>query len=171
MVVGISGLWHAARELLNVASTNGTDRSAVTLTPSVLERQAQEWCSSPDAWNAALSNTPPALRVCPCFKACYVLELLRAYQVRCSSLSGSQHPLATSDAEQGGGAGTTGTVRVIDRDLHSRMPLSFTPLLRLKCCHACEQRHSSRVFAPLTGWHCKFRPTKHERCHGPKQSR
>jgi hexosaminidase len=33
------------------------------------------------------------------------------------------------------------------------MPLSFTPLLRLKLEHACDQCHSSRVFTPLTGWH------------------
>jgi diketogulonate reductase-like aldo/keto reductase len=31
-----------------------------------------------------------------------------------------------------------------DRHLHSRMPLSFTPLLRLKRCHACDQWPSSR---------------------------
>jgi hypothetical protein len=31
------------------------------------------------------------------------------------------------------------------RNLHSRMPLSFTPLLRLKRCYACDQWHSSRV--------------------------
>jgi hypothetical protein len=31
-----------------------------------------------------------------------------------------------------------------------------TPLLRLKRCHACDQWHSSRVFTPLTGWHCKL---------------
>jgi uracil-DNA glycosylase len=29
------------------------------------------------------------------------------------------------------------------------MPLSFTPLLRLKRCHACDQCHSSWVFIPL----------------------
>jgi hypothetical protein len=52
-----------------------------------------------------------------------------------------------------------------DRNLHSRMPLSFTPLLCLKCCHACDQCHSSRVFTPLTGWHCKFRSNT----EGPSQ--
>jgi hypothetical protein len=41
----------------------------------------------------------------------------------------------------------------------SRMPLSFTPLLRLKRCHTCDQWHSSRVSTPLTGSHCKLRPT------------
>jgi hypothetical protein len=51
-----------------------------------------------------------------------------------------------------------GTVRVFDRNFHSRMPLSFTPLLHLKRCHACDQWHSFLVFTPLTGWHCKFRP-------------
>jgi hypothetical protein len=37
------------------------------------------------------------------------------------------------------------------RDLHSRLPLSFTPLLRLKHFHACDQWHSSRVatFLPV----------------------
>ena len=29
---------------------------------------------------------------------------------------------------------------------------------RLKLLHACDQWHSSRVFTPLTGWHCKTRP-------------
>jgi hypothetical protein len=38
------------------------------------------------------------------------------------------------------------------------MPLSFAPLIRLKLCHACDQCHSSRVFTPLFGWHCKLRP-------------
>jgi hypothetical protein len=42
--------------------------------------------------------------------------------------------------------------------LHSRMPLSFTPLLRLKRCHACAQWHYSQVFTPLTDWHCKSHP-------------
>jgi hypothetical protein len=51
-----------------------------------------------------------------------------------------------------------GTARVFDRNLHSMMLLSFTPLLLLKRCHACDQCHSSLVFTPLTGWHCKFRP-------------
>jgi hypothetical protein len=46
---------------------------------------------------------------------------------------------------------------VFDRNLQSRMPLSFTPLLRLQRCHACDQWHSSRVFPPLTGWHYKLR--------------
>jgi hypothetical protein len=31
------------------------------------------------------------------------------------------------------------TVRVFDRNLHPRMPLSFTPLLRLQLLHACDQ--------------------------------
>jgi hypothetical protein len=30
--------------------------------------------------------------------------------------------------------------------------------VHLKLYHACDQWHSSRVFTPLTGWHCKFRP-------------
>jgi hypothetical protein len=44
-----------------------------------------------------------------------------------------------------------------DRKLHSRMPLDPTHV-RLKLLHACDQWHSSRVFAPLTGLHCKLRP-------------
>jgi arylsulfatase A-like enzyme len=40
--------------------------------------------------------------------------------------------------------------RVLGRILHSMMPLSFTPLLRVKRCHACDQWHSSRV-STLTG--------------------
>jgi hypothetical protein len=44
-----------------------------------------------------------------------------------------------------------------DRNLHSRMPLSFTPLLRLKRCHACDQWHSSRVSTTSYRCHCKFR--------------
>jgi hypothetical protein len=47
---------------------------------------------------------------------------------------------------------------LFDRKLHSRMPLSFTPLLRLKLLHACDQWHSSRVSTFLTGSHCKSRP-------------
>jgi hypothetical protein len=47
---------------------------------------------------------------------------------------------------------------VFDKHLHSRgVPLSFTPLFRLKRCRAYDQWHSSLVFTPLTGWHCKFR--------------
>jgi hypothetical protein len=42
-------------------------------------------------------------------------------------------------------------------DSHSRMPLIPTPV-RLKRYPACDQWHSSRVFTPLTGWHCKLRP-------------
>jgi hypothetical protein len=33
----------------------------------------------------------------------------------------------------------------LDRNLHSRVPLVLTPLLRFKRCHACDQWHSSRV--------------------------
>jgi hypothetical protein len=60
-----------------------------------------------------------------------------------------------------GGCGSTsngGTVRVFDRNLHPRIPLSFTPLLRLKRLHAYDQCHSSRMYAPLTSPHCKLRP-------------
>jgi hypothetical protein len=41
---------------------------------------------------------------------------------------------------------TGGEVRCafLDGKFHSWMPLSFTPLLRLKRCHACDQWHSSR---------------------------
>jgi len=43
-----------------------------------------------------------------------------------------------------------------DRNLLSRKPLVPTPA-RLKLLHACDQWHSSRVFTPLTGCHCKLR--------------
>jgi hypothetical protein len=36
------------------------------------------------------------------------------------------------------------------------MPLCFTPLLRLKRCHACDQWHSSRASTFLHVWHCKL---------------
>ena len=94
--------------------------------------------------------------------------------VRCSSLSISQPSLATRTGGCKGDAPprlhpgfcrvrvspTCGSVRCafFDRNLHSRMPLSFTPVLRLKLLHACDQWHSSRVFTPLTGPHCKLRP-------------
>jgi serine/threonine protein kinase len=44
----------------------------------------------------------------------------------------------------------------LDWILHSMMTLSFTPLLRLKRCHACGQLHSSRVstFLPVDTVHC-----------------
>jgi hypothetical protein len=44
-----------------------------------------------------------------------------------------------------------------DRNSHSRMPLSFTPLLRLSD-QACDQWHSFLVSTFLTGSHCKLRP-------------
>jgi hypothetical protein len=109
--------------------------------------------------------------------------------VRCSSLSISQPSLATRTGGYKGDAPprlhpgfcrvrvspTCGSVRCafFDRNLHSRMPLSFTLLLRLKRCHACDQWHSSRAPTPLTGWHCKLRPategtgsrgTRHRAC-------
>jgi hypothetical protein len=34
--------------------------------------------------------------------------------------------------------------RFLPWNLHSRMPLSFTPLIRFERCHACEQWHFSR---------------------------
>jgi len=77
-VVGISGLWHLARELLNVTDHS---TSKVHLSPAALERQAIHWCTEPNSWNVALDSTPTSLRVDPCFKACYVLELLRSYGV------------------------------------------------------------------------------------------
>jgi kinesin family protein 6/9 len=40
-------------------------------------------------------------------------------------------------------------------NLYSRMPLVPTPA-RLKLLHACDQYHSSWVFTPLTGSHCKL---------------
>jgi hypothetical protein len=53
----------------------------------------------------------------------------------------------------------TPTVRcaLFDKRFHQRMPL-VPPLALLKLLLACDQWHSSRVFAPLTGWHCKLRP-------------
>jgi hypothetical protein len=48
----------------------------------------------------------------------------------------------------------------------SRMPLVPTSA-RLKILHACDQWHSSRVFTPLIGSHCKFRQnTKGTRMEG-----
>jgi hypothetical protein len=50
------------------------------------------------------------------------------------------------------------TVRFFPAAIYTRgVQLSFTPLLRLKRCHACDQCHSSRVSFALTGWHCNFR--------------
>ena len=48
--------------------------------------------------------------------------------------------------------------RGFDRNAHSRMPLSFTPFLNLKRCHACAQWYSSRL--PITSYryHRKLRP-------------
>jgi hypothetical protein len=60
-------------------------------------------------------------------------------EVRPSSLSVSQHTLATT--VRGGGCGCIqcrGTVRVFDRKLRSMMPLVPTPLLRVKLLHACD---------------------------------
>ena len=50
-------------------------------------------------------------------------------------------------------------VRVFDRDLHSRMPLSFTPLLRLKRFHVCDQCHSARVCTTSYRYHRYHRKT------------
>jgi hypothetical protein len=49
------------------------------------------------------------------------------------------------------------TVRDFGGILHPRMPLVPTPV-RLKLLHVCDQWYPSRVFTPLTGWHCKLRP-------------
>jgi hypothetical protein len=46
---------------------------------------------------------------------------------------------------------------IFDGNLHPRMPLVPTPA-RLKLLQACDQWHSSRMSAPLTGSHCKLRP-------------
>jgi hypothetical protein len=67
------------------------------------------------------------------------------------------YPGRTTDAE------SASLVRCafFDRNPHSRMPLSFMPLLRLKRCHACDQcpmSFLSSVHSPLTSEHCKFRP-------------
>jgi hypothetical protein len=76
-------------------------------------------------------------------------------------------PTVTAAPDNGGGGATDfvpskqgWTVRCafFDRILHSRgVQLGFTPLLRLKRSHACDQRLSSWVFTPLTGWQCKCR--------------
>jgi hypothetical protein len=44
-----------------------------------------------------------------------------------------------------------------DRNLHSRMTTSLTPLLRLQRCDACDQWHSSRVFTFQLFSYRKFR--------------
>jgi hypothetical protein len=51
-----------------------------------------------------------------------------------------------------------GTVRVFRQEFTPRMSLSFTPLLHLKRCQACDQWHSSRVSTFLTSSQCKLRP-------------
>jgi hypothetical protein len=59
----------------------------------------------------------------------------------------------------------SGTVRVFDRNLHSRMPL--VPRLLASSEHACEQWLSSRAFT-RTGSRCKLRPnTEGTVIHGP----
>jgi hypothetical protein len=45
-----------------------------------------------------------------------------------------------------------------DRCPHSRMPLSFTPLLCLKLLQACDQWHSSRASTPTYRYHRNLRP-------------
>jgi hypothetical protein len=64
---------------------------------------------------------------------------------------------ATAVVHNGTDAGF-GAVRVFDSNLHSRMPLIPTPLLRLKLLQACDQWHSSRASSFLTSSHCKLRP-------------
>jgi hypothetical protein len=76
-----------------------------------------------------------------------------ATKVRCaSSFSISQHHIATN-------ADWATKVRCAssDRSVHSRIPLVPMPA-RLKLLHACDHWHSSRMFTPYTGRHCKFRP-------------
>jgi hypothetical protein len=69
---------------------------------------------------------------------------------------------------------TQGTMRVFRQTFTlSRMPLSFTPLLRLKLLQACDQWHSSRAstFLPVhantegTKKDMSIRPPNHELCH------
>jgi hypothetical protein len=45
-----------------------------------------------------------------------------------------------------------------DSNLLSRMSWVPTPARSKSSEQACDQWHSSRVFTPLTGWHCKLRP-------------
>jgi hypothetical protein len=98
--------------------------------------------------------------------------------VRCSSLSISQHasnqwlfdldavrcPFYTMDSAALGAKVVVGTVRVFDRNPHSRMTLDLTPA-RLKLLHAFDQCHSSRVFTPLIGWHRKLRRNTEGTCN------
>jgi hypothetical protein len=52
-----------------------------------------------------------------------------------------------------------GTVRVFRQKLCTRgVPLSFTPLLRLKRCHACDQWLCSRLSTTSYRYHWKLRP-------------
>jgi hypothetical protein len=45
--------------------------------------------------------------------------------------------------------------------LHLRMSLNFTPLIHLKRNHACDSMLCILGVHSLTGFHCKFRPSKH----------
>jgi hypothetical protein len=76
------------------------------------------------------------------------------HRVRCAFFN---HGFCCVRASSTGGAGCV-RCAFFDGKLHSRVPLSFTPLLRLKHCHACGQWHSSRVFTSPTSSHCKLRP-------------
>jgi hypothetical protein len=50
------------------------------------------------------------------------------------------------------------TVRVFRPGISLEVAIEFHAFARLERCHACDQCHSSRVFTPLTGSHCKLRP-------------
>jgi hypothetical protein len=93
-------------------------------------------------------------------------------QVRCPSLSISQHPSGSSlgwrrygalpslsantpQLLRWAGAGTVPVFR--QKSTLPRMPLSFTPLLRLKRAGVLPMALLSSVHF-IAGWHCKFRP-------------
>jgi hypothetical protein len=50
-----------------------------------------------------------------------------------------------------------GTVRVFRKKIYLEDAIG-SHACSLEALHACDQWHSSRVFTPLTGWHCKLRP-------------
>jgi hypothetical protein len=82
-------------------------------------------------------------------------------ELKAPSTESSNQWISTNANElnYGEGDGVLGTMEspevvrcaVFDRNLHSRMPLVPTPLLRLKLLYACNQWHCSRVstFLPV----------------------
>jgi hypothetical protein len=86
------------------------------------------------------------------FKICLTdLNAARAFNrvvgdhtVNLSGFEACSSPTAVYQAGISGYSENEGTVRVFDRNLHSRMQLGFMPLLRLKLLHACDQQHASQ---------------------------